>query len=69
MKVLNPLAFIASISYPFYLLHQNIGYVILVKLESIGLISEFWILVPFMIIAALAYLMHQYIEKPLMRKP
>ena len=52
-KYLRPLAFVASISYPLYLLHQFIGFAVIKHIEAIGLCSEVFIIIP---IAALIYL-------------
>jgi len=66
--ILKPIAWIASISYPFYLFHQNIGYIIIKYLESHSFVGEYMLIVPFTIVTVLAYLLHKYIEEPLTRK-
>ncbi|MFC3419954.1 acyltransferase family protein [Salinicoccus hispanicus] len=58
------LLFFGTISYPLYLVHQNIGYVIIYKMESAGFLSITFILVPFLASVLIAYGIHQYIEKP-----
>lgn len=63
-KYLKPLIWIAGISYPIYLLHQNIGYIIIKEMESIGLINELWLIVPITIIIVMAYLLDRFIGKP-----
>jgi len=60
----KPLVFLAMISYPLYLLHQNIGYIIIRALDSIGLSNECFLIVPIGVIIALAYFLHQFVEKP-----
>lgn len=55
---------ISSISYPLYLVHQMIGFSILKKLNSLGIQSEFVILIPLCISIIIAYLMHRFIELP-----
>ncbi|TVT28952.1 acyltransferase [Salinicoccus cyprini] len=58
------LLFFGAISYPLYLVHQNIGYVIIYKMESAGFLNISYILVPFLASVLIAYGIHQYIEKP-----
>lgn len=64
-KIMEPLAWFATISYPFYLLHQNIGFIIIRWLESAGLTSEFSLIIPFAVITCLALWLHKYVEKPM----
>lgn len=59
------LVFIGSISFPLYLLHQNIGYLIIRFMEQHGLTSEWWIVIPVSIVITLAWLMTAFIEKPI----
>ena len=54
-NVLSPLAFVASISYPLYLLHQFIGFAIIVHLERAGLTGELVIFIPIILLFALAW--------------
>lgn len=63
-KLLSPLAWIASISYPLYLLHQNIGYIIISKMEAAGLTNEIFILIPITVILLAAWLIHRFVEQP-----
>ena len=62
-KVLYPLELIAVISYPLYLLHQNIGYTILKFLQLHISQSEFIIVIPFIINVLLAGLIHILLNK------
>ena len=57
-KIIN---FVAEISFPLYLVHQKVGFIIIQCFENraIGIVTEIVI----SIIAA--YLIHRYIEKPL----
>lgn len=64
-KIMEPLVWFATISYPFYLLHQNIGFIIIRWLESAGLTSEFSLIIPFAVITSLAFWLHKYVEKPM----
>lgn len=66
--VLKPLTFIASISYPLYLIHQNIGYAIMVNISKMGILSEAMIIIPIVVVMLIAYYMHILIEKPMQRK-
>lgn len=58
------LVFFGTVSYPLYLVHQNIGYVIINKMQSAGFVNITYILVPFLAAVLIAYGIHQYIEKP-----
>lgn len=57
------LLFIGTISYPLYLIHQNIGYVIINELRSIGVSSLAAIFLTSLISVFLSYIIHIRIEK------
>ncbi len=57
--------FIGSISFPLYLLHQNIGYLMIRFMEQRGLTNEIWIVVPIATMIALAWLVSVLVEKPI----
>ncbi|WP_346846105.1 acyltransferase, partial [uncultured Rothia sp.] len=61
-----PLVWLGSISYPLYLLHQNIGYVVIgLTANSLG---TFWSrILAFLLVVLLAYLVHRFIEIRLTR--
>jgi peptidoglycan/LPS O-acetylase OafA/YrhL len=61
---LRPLLFLGNISYPLYLLHQDIGYVIISQLRKAGFVSEAWLLVPVLVALLLATAVHRLVEKP-----
>ena len=63
-KLLSPIAWVASISYPLYLLHQNIGYIIINEMEAAGLTNEIFIIIPITVILLAAWLVHRFIEQP-----
>ncbi len=64
----KPLVFLGSISYSLYLIHQNIGYIIIQALERFGVAtSTSIILIPLAISVLIASLMYKYIEKPGMK--
>jgi peptidoglycan/LPS O-acetylase OafA/YrhL len=62
--VIKPLLFLGNISYPLYLLHQNIGYVVIDRLEMVGLTHEVWLLVPAAVSVAIATVVHRTVEIP-----
>ena len=64
VKILKPLSFLSMISYPVYLVHQNIGYAIIHALEKQGITTEFVIIIPIFISILLAYLLHKFVEIP-----
>ena len=51
----NIFTYLESISFPMYLLHQNIGFLIIRYMESIGLTQEIFILIPILIIILLSW--------------
>ena len=62
-KVLVQLGFM---SYALYLLHQNIGYIIIEKLDGHIDYQSLWIiLIPFGFSLMLSYIVFRYVEKPL----
>lgn len=67
-KIFLPLKFIASISYPLYLLHQNIGYAVMERLRPIITESEWIIVIAFLIVVFLAYFVHVFVERPTLKK-
>ena len=64
---LRPLEFIASISFPLYLLHQYIGMAIMNSLGGLGLVSEWIIVIPILISICLAYIVHRFVELPILK--
>lgn len=62
----NLLAFLGRISYPFYLIHQVVGYSIMNLLETNGITTEFIILLPIAANFVIAYLISRFVEKPIM---
>lgn len=59
------LVFFGTISYSLYLIHQNIGYVIIKSLESTGLTSSIYLFIPISLSVALAVIITYYIERPI----
>ena len=68
--VVPPLLFLGSVSYSLYLLHQNIGYVVMRELYALeGVLPAWFILgVPFALSLVLAALFTFYIERPVLRR-
>ena len=66
--VSKPLLFLGAISYSFYLLHQNIGYIIILKLKAAGVEQAFiLVLVPLLVSIGLAWIVTEFLEKPAMK--
>ena len=63
----RPLLFLGQISYPLYLLHQNIGYMLMYHLEQAGLTLNAAILLALGSCIALAYGLHRAVEQPALR--
>lgn len=64
-KILRPLEVIATVSYPWYLIHQNVGYAIMQLEIQWFSASEWIILLPGIITFLIAYAIHRYIEIPI----
>lgn len=70
LNILNKKVFVfmGGISYPLYLLHQNIGTTIIYKLNHIGLNNYISIFVAVLMLIVLAALFVYFLEKPLLLK-
>jgi peptidoglycan/LPS O-acetylase OafA/YrhL len=65
MIAAKPLIYLGTISYSLYLIHQNIGYVIIRWLNAHELLNSISIIVvPLVISISIAALMQRYVEKP-----
>jgi peptidoglycan/LPS O-acetylase OafA/YrhL len=60
----RPLVLIGIISYPLYLLHQNIGYVFIRSLTSIGVNANVCIPAAICVMIVPAWLVTRYVERP-----
>jgi len=60
--------FFGSISYALYLVHQNIGYIVLRKVQQIHLNIYLGLTLTIALVILLAYLITFFVEKPLMIK-
>jgi len=64
IRVLTPLSFIAKISFPIYLVHQNFGYAIIELFKNNGVVTELVILIPFALSIVLGWLLNKFVEVP-----
>lgn len=64
--VAKPFLFFGKISYPLYLLHQNIGYALIYKCYYFGVSP--WISIPmaFLLTIIVSYLLSVFVEKPVL---
>ena len=58
------LVWLAQISYPVYLIHQNIGFAVMKKLDALGLTSQLYIAIPIALTLLLGTILHRYVELP-----
>ncbi|HYL33204.1 MAG TPA: acyltransferase [Stellaceae bacterium] len=63
-KLLWPLIFLGDISYSFYLLHDDIGFVMMNRLLKWGVDARLTLLVTFAFAVALSYAMNRLVERP-----
>lgn len=61
------LLFLGYISYPLYLLHQNIGFILINKLKSFGVHEVVAIGFAFAVMVVMAWFVVDYIEKPILK--
>lgn len=59
-----PLLFLGEISYPLYLLHQNIGYAMIMRLEKAGFTSQAWLVIPAAVTILQATAVNMAVERP-----
>jgi peptidoglycan/LPS O-acetylase OafA/YrhL len=62
------LIFFGKISYPLYLLHQTIGFILIYNFKALGVPHFFSILLTILLIIGLSYLVYEYLEKPIIKK-
>ncbi|MBW4890089.1 acyltransferase [Mucilaginibacter sp. HMF5004] len=57
--------FFGEISYALYLIHQNVGFIIMQKLEHFGIVSFWKVIITLAIVIGLATLITRKLEKPI----
>jgi peptidoglycan/LPS O-acetylase OafA/YrhL len=63
--VVKPLVYLGTISYSLYLIHQNVGYVVINEMKSFDILNPVSIIiVPMALSLLLATLIQKYIESP-----
>lgn len=62
----KPLLWLGRISYPLYLLHQNLGYAMLLQLKAAGIGINIAMLLVIALMLAAATLLHHAVERPAM---
>lgn len=65
LKIPKILKFYALISYPLYLIHQNIGVILIRQLAVYNLNDHLKIVISFLTLSLISYLIHLIIETPL----
>ncbi|MNV83633.1 Acyltransferase family protein [compost metagenome] len=63
----RPFIFLGYISYPLYLLHQNIGFVLMRKMEQYIGNEYLVILITMVLIVTLSWLVTRFLEKPILQ--
>lgn len=62
-RITRPITWIAALSYPLYLIHQKIGYILISNtIITTGYEGIVIIIIPFIISIIIAYYLHKYIE-------
>lgn len=58
------LTYLGAISFTLYLVHQNIGYIIINIMENSGLTNKVFLIIPVAISIGIAHILTYYVEKP-----
>lgn len=58
----NIFTFLGAISFPVYLLHQNIGFLMIRYMESVGLTNEFFVLIPMFMVVLMGWAVTHLVE-------
>ncbi len=61
-RYMRPLAFVAGVSYPLYLIHQFVGFAIIKRIEYAGLTSELFIIIPVGLLLCLAFAVQKTVD-------
>lgn len=64
----RPLLFLGAISYPLYLIHQNVGYVCLRAFQKLGVPRTLAMLATFLLVLSIAAVVHYAVENPARRR-
>jgi peptidoglycan/LPS O-acetylase OafA/YrhL len=64
LSLLAPIALLAPISFEWYLLHQNIGYIMLKYIYKYVWENPVMILIPMTLTAAMAWVIYEYVGQP-----
>ena len=59
----NVFTFLGAISFPMYLLHQNIGFIIIKYMETLGYTDELFVLLPMLVIILLSWVIMIFVEQ------
>ena len=63
----KPFVWLGAISYPLYLLHENIGWSLQLRLGALGLSTDLSIVVTLVLVVLLAAALTRWVEQPAMR--
>jgi peptidoglycan/LPS O-acetylase OafA/YrhL len=63
----RPLRFLGWLSFPLYLLHQNLGYILLLRLDALDVPRPLSVAITLVLAVTLAALFTRYIDEPLRR--
>lgn len=61
---IRPLLWLGSISYSLYLVHQHIGFVIMLQTDAAGIAPDYGFALAFLSAICLAVLLNRYVEEP-----
>jgi len=64
--IIQPFLFLGSISYPLYLIHEEVGSTIIYWLKKVVNMQIFYLPITISIVVFFAFLIHKYVEQPVM---
>jgi peptidoglycan/LPS O-acetylase OafA/YrhL len=62
--ILKPFLFLGKVSYPLYLIHEEVGSTIIFWLKKVLDFQIFYVPITITLVTFLAFLIHKYVEKP-----